>query len=155
MDDQSPQTPQEKTARAVVAAFNDMEVETIISHRDPNSRRIFLPASMGLKPQNNASYLSSLQKLRAIFHNFSLTINDLLEDRDKKRICMWLSAKADTVAGEYVNEYMWLLDFDDKGKVLLSKEFSDSVMEREFFPKLQAAMTKQQAEQTAAGAQEI
>ena len=55
-------------------------------------------------------------------------INDLLEDKDNRRICMSLSAKADTAAGEYVNEYMWLLDFDESGtKIRRSKEYSDTV----------------------------
>ena len=62
---------------------------------------------------------------------------------------MWLSARADTVAGEYVNEYVWLLDFDEEGRILGSKEFSDSVMEREFYPKLREAMKKKQQQQQA------
>ena len=57
---------------------------------------------------------------------------------------MWLSARADTAAGEYVNEYVWLLDFDDKGeKITRSKEFSDALMARDFFPKLKEAMGRQ------------
>ncbi len=147
----TPPTPQRRTAEAVVEAFNKMDVEAIVSHRNEKCTRIFLPASMGLQPQDNATYFSSLQKLRAIFHNFSLTINDLLEDKEKRRLCMCLSARADTVAGEYINEYMWLYDFDDKGKIVVAKEFSDSVMEREFFPNLKAAMIEQQAEQANSG----
>jgi len=149
-----PPTPQRRTAEAVVAAFNAMDVEAIISHRHEKCTRIFLPTSMGLQPQDNTTYSSSLKKLTAIFHNFSLTINDLIEDKDAQRICLWLSAKADTLAGEYVNEYMWLLDFDAEGEILSSKEFSDSVMEREFYPKLRDAMIKQQQEQQHAGAAE-
>lgn len=142
-----PPTIQKGTAEALVGAFNEMDVEAIMSYRDENCTRIFLPASMGLSPQDNAKYRSSLQNLRAIFLDFSLTINDLLEDKEKRRICMWLSARANTVAGEYVNEYMWLYDFNEDGKILVAKEFSDSVMERDFFPKLRAAMDKHQAEQ--------
>jgi len=147
MDPHEGFSSQRRTAIAVVKAFNEMNVETIVSYRSPECSRIFLPTSMGLRPQDNATYFSSLQKLRAISHNFSLTINDLLEDKEKRRICMQLSARADTVAGEYVNEYIWLYDFDDNGKIVVAKEFLDSVMEREFYPKLKAAMMKQQAEQ--------
>ena len=137
-------TLQRKTAEAVVAAFNAMDVDAILSHRTSNSTRVFLPASMGLPPQDNATYCRSLKSLSAIFHNFNLTINDLVEDKEAQRICLWLSARADTVAGEYVNEYMWLMEFDEDGKIEGSKEFSDSVMEREFFPKLKEAMRMQQ-----------
>lgn len=45
------------------------------------------------------------------------------------------------MAGEYVNEYMWLLDFDESGeKITCSKEYSDTILARDFFPKLKAAM---------------
>ena len=45
------------------------------------------------------------------------------------------------MAGEYVNEYMWLLDFDESGeKITRSKEYSDTALARDFFPKLKAAM---------------
>lgn len=148
MNDAGEVSVQRKTAEALVTAFNDMNVEAIVSYRHPMCQRIFLPASMAIEPQDNAQYFSSLQKLRAVFHNFSLTVNDLLEDKDAGRICMWLGAKADTAAGEYINEYMWLLDFDADGKILTSKEFSDSVMERDFSPKLRAAVKKQLAEQS-------
>ena len=146
MDETQSRTTQRRTAEAVVAAFNAMDVEAIMSHRNEQCTRTFLPTSMGLQPQDNATYYSSLKALKAIFHDFSLTINEMIEDKEARRICMWLSAKADTLAGEYVNEYMWLLHFDSSGKISSSKEFSDSVMEREFFPKLKAAMVKQQAQ---------
>lgn len=137
-----------RTAEALVAAFNNMDVDTIVSYRSPKASRRFLPLSMGLADQDNATYHHSLLKLRAIFHNFSLKINDLLEDKDANRVCLSLNARANTMVGEYVNEYMWLLDFDETGsKILLSQEFSDTVMERDFYPKLKAAMEKQQAEQ--------
>lgn len=142
-------SPQRQTAAAVVAAFNAMDVDAIISHRATDALRYFVPATMGHKPQGNETYAGSLRRLRAIFQTFSLTINDILEDGETHRICMWLTAKADTTAGEYVNEYVWLLDFDETGtKITTSKEYSDTLMSKEFFPKLEAAMKAQRAGQT-------
>ena len=136
-------SPQRKTAESLVAAFNDMDVDRIIAHRSPDCLRFFIPTSMGFSPQDNATYGDSLHQLTTIFHNFSCTINDLLEDKQANRICLYLSARGDTVAGEYVNEYMWLLDFDESGeKITRSKEYSDTAMARDFFPKLKAAMTE-------------
>lgn len=143
----SSRTPQRRTAEALVAAFNAMDVPAIMSHRAPHCIRTFLPLSMNIPSQNNTTYHSSLQKLVSVFHNFSLTTNDLLEDVGARRISLWLSARADTLAGEYVNEYVWLLDFDGEGKIVGSREFSDSVMERDFWPKLKAAMAMQQQQQ--------
>ena len=131
------------TAEAVVAAFNSMDVDGIISHRSPDCLRNFIPKSMGFPPQDNATYGDSLHQLTGVFHNFSCTIIDLLEDKQANRICLYLRARGDTVAGEYVNEYMWLLDFDESGeKITCSKEYSDTALARDFFPKLAAAMTK-------------
>ena len=131
-----------KTAEAVVAAFNNMDVDGIIARRSPGCRRHFIPKSMGNSPQDNATYRDSLRQLSGVFQNFSCTINDLLEDEQANRICLYLSARGDTVVGEYVNEYMWLLDFDESGeKITCSKEYSDTILARDFFPKLKAAMT--------------
>ena len=135
-----------QTAEAIVNAFNSLDVDAIVSYRSPDCLRYFLPASMGNKPQDNATYARSLHQLRAIFKNFSLEVNDMLEDREAHRMCLWLSARADTAAGEYVNEYCWLLDFDETGtKIKKTKEYSDTLMAKEFFPKLQAAMKAHQA----------
>ena len=136
-------SPQRQTATAVVAAFNEMDVDKIMSYRSPDCIRHFVPESIN-KPQNNSTYARSLHQLRAIFHNFSLTVSETIEEGS--RLCMFLSARADTVAGEYVNEYVWLLDFDENGtKILNTKEYSDTLMAKEFYPKLQAAMEMQQA----------
>ena len=132
-----------RTAESLVAAFNNMDVNGIIAHRSPDCLRHFIPTSMGFPPQDNATYGHSLNQLLTIFHNFSCTINDLIEDKQANRICLYLSARGDTMAGEYVNEYMWLLDFDESGeKITRSKEYSDTALARDFFPKLKAAMVE-------------
>ena len=140
------ESSQRRTALAVVEAFNSMDIDRIISYRSPECNRHFLPDSMGNKPQNNATYAKSLHQLVAIFKNFSLTVTDLLEDKETHRICMWRNARADTMAGVYINDYVWLLDFDKTGqKITCSKEYSDTLMSKEFYPKLEAAMKAFQA----------
>ena len=136
-------SPQRRTAESLVAAFNNMDVASIIAHRSPDCLRHFIPTSMGFPPQDNATYRDSLHQLSGIFHNFDCIINDLLEDKQANRICLYLTARGDTMAGEYVNEYMWLLDFDESGeKITCSKEYSDTLLARDFFPRLKAAMTE-------------
>ncbi|CAD6592061.1 MAG: hypothetical protein ASARMPRED_005961 [Alectoria sarmentosa] len=140
---------QRKTAEAVVAAFNNMDVDGIMAYRSPDCLRHMIPKSLGFKPQDNARYGDLLHQLTAIFDNFSCTINDLVEDKQANRICLYLSARGDTLIGEYVNEYMWLLDFDEDGeKIICSKEYSDTAMARDFFPKLQAAMIERHKQAT-------
>jgi hypothetical protein len=140
-------SPQRQTAEAIVAAFNVMDIDRIMSFRSPDCMRHIVPLSLGLKPQDNAKYLTELQRLKPIFNNFSLTINDVLEDHEFHRVCLWLSARADTAAGEYVNEYMWTMTFDKSGQKLVHvQEFVDTVVNKEFWPKLLAAMREKQAQ---------
>jgi len=134
---------QRQTAEAIVAAFNVMDIEKIMSFRSSSCMRHIVPASLRLPPQDNAHYLEQLLKLKPIFENFSLSIKDIVEDRESHRICMWLSARADTAAGEYINEYMWTMDFDETGKELMQvREFVDTVVNKEFWPKLVVAVKK-------------
>ena len=76
-----------------------------------------------------------------MFHNYSLTCHDTTEDVPGRRIVMYLTARGDTDVGEYVNEYVWFLDFDESREQILGhKEFVDTIMNRDFWPKLAAAM---------------
>ncbi|KAL8811416.1 MAG: hypothetical protein Q9200_001819 [Gallowayella weberi] len=154
-----PDSSQKRTALALVDAFNRMDVPAIIAFRDPACLRHFYPTAMAQNPQDTRSYAQSLTALHAIFRNFSLTIDELIEDSSnptRPRICMWLSAKADTAVGEYVNEYVWLLDFNETGeKIVRTKEFSDNLMARDFFPKLREAMGKERERKAAEKAQAI
>jgi ketosteroid isomerase-like protein len=98
---------------------------------------------MRLAPQDNAVYEKSLHSLKTVFQNFNLDVHEVIEDVEARKVVMWLSARADTAAGEYVNEYMWVLEFDESGeKVVEVKEFVDTVMQREFWPKLQESMRR-------------
>jgi hypothetical protein len=136
-----PPTPQRQTADKLIVAFNRMDIPAIMSFRTPTCTRYLLPQSMKLGPQDNATYEKSLYSLKTVFQNFNLDVHEVVEDVKARKVVMWLSARADTAAGEYVNEYMWVLEFDESGeKVVKVKEFVDTVMQREFWPKLQESM---------------
>lgn len=139
---------QRQTAEAVVEAFNRMDIDTIISYRSPDCQRHILPSTLGHPPTNNDQYKASLERLKPIFSDFSLVVKDVLEDKENRRIAMYLQARADTLAGEYVNEYQWTLDFNGTGtKITKVSEFVDTVMNRDFWPKLLHAMKEHKAAQ--------
>ena len=141
-------TPQRQTALAVVDAFNRMDIDEIISHRSSDCMRYILPSTLGHSPTNNEQYAAHLRKLKPVFQNFNLTVNDVLEERESHRICMYLRARADTLAGEYINEYMWTLDFDETGtKITKVNEFVDTGVNVNFWPKLARAMRDTQSAQ--------
>ncbi len=141
MEDQP--SRQRLTADKVVAAFQAMDIKTIDSVRAPECQRIILPRSLKLPASNNAEYSRHLQQLVPIFKNFHLIVNDVIEDPKARKIVMHLIAHADTVVGEYNNEYVWFMDFDEEGeKIVAWKEFVDVGVNRDFWPKLQAARNK-------------
>lgn len=132
---------QRQTAEAAVAALNNMDVAAYISLRSPDCIREIVPKSLKISQADNDTYERHLNRLHPIFRNFELTVNDVVEDRDARKICMWLSARADTVVGEYVNEYVWTMTFDESGeKIVHMREFVDAIVQREFWPKLREAM---------------
>jgi ketosteroid isomerase-like protein len=143
---------QRQTAEAVVDAFNRMDIDAIIAYRSDDCMRRILPSTLGHPPTNNKQYRASLERLIKIFSNFSLTINDVVEDNEARKICMYLKARADTLAGEYVNEYMWTLSFNASGtKIINATEFVDTVMNKDFWPLLLAAMKIQQGSESSTG----
>lgn len=136
---------QRLVAEELVDDFNRMDIDNIISKRAEGCMRHILPASMGQKPMNNAQYRATLEQLLPIFKNFELTVHDVLEDREARRVSMYVKARADTLAGEYLNEYQWTMTFDESGqKIVHWSEFVDASIYYGFFPKLRAAMRDHQ-----------
>lgn len=133
-------TAQRKTADALVDAFNSMSIPDIVALRKPGCQRTILPYSLHYPPQSNETYRSQLQTIIPAFRNFSLTVYEIIEDVRQKKITMHLKARADTAAGEYLNEYMWILTFDGEGMIEDQKEYVDVGVNRDFFPKLQRAL---------------
>lgn len=101
--------------------------------------------------------MSSLRSLTTVFHNFELEVQETIEDARARKVVLFLCARADTVVGEYRNEYVWVLEFEGVGdgvgeggegeggdgvgpRIVRQVEFVDSVMARDFFPKLKEAM---------------
>ena len=91
-------TPQRETANALVAAFNAMDVDTIMSLRSPTCVRQIRPRSLGHEPQSYAATAQSMSRLRTVFQNFRLTVEDVIEDVGARKICLWLNVRGDTSA---------------------------------------------------------
>ena len=141
-----PPTRQRQAADALVAAFNAMDVPAIIALRSPTCMRQILPAAMKIPNTSNEAFGHHLDSMVKVFQNYELTCHELVEDVAARKIVMWLTARADTAAGEYASEYMWTLDFDESGeKIVWQKEFVDSGMSRDFWPKLRESVKKAEA----------
>lgn len=145
-------SPQRETANRLITAFNAQDTETIISLRTLNCTRNFLPSSLNLSPQSNSRYLAELNSLNGIFTSFRLTVNDVIEDTEQRKIVMFVAAEGQTVVGEYKNEYVWKMGFDEEARICEWVEYVDAGMVRDFFPRLKAEMGRRAS--AGAGAKE-
>lgn len=143
-----------QTADAIVAAFNSMDTSAIISLRTPTCERVFRPSSLKYAPQSNAVYLANLNSMKALFTSFHITVTDCIEGTStdaegikKRKIVMFVEAKGETPVGEYRNEYVWKMGFEEGGeRVDEWVEYVDVGMTRDFYPKLKGEMEKRARE---------
>jgi hypothetical protein len=135
-------SPQRETANRLIAAFNAQDTESIISLRTPNCTRNFLPSSLNISPQSNSRYLAELNSLNGIFISLHLTVQDVIEDTEQRKIVMFVAAEGETVVGEYRNEYVWKMNFDEEARICEWVEYVDAGMVRDFFPRLKAEMAR-------------
>ncbi|CAO2657167.1 Nn.00g032930.m01.CDS01 [Neocucurbitaria sp. VM-36] len=141
-----------QTADAIVAAFNSMDIDTIVSLRTPDCQRVFLPTSLKYKPQSNEAYRANLTGMKSIFNSFQITVNDVIEgtsetstegNGQRKKIVMFVSARGGTPVGEYKNDYVWKMAFEEKGaRVSEWVEYVDVGMTRDFYPLLMGEMAR-------------
>ncbi|KAF2022352.1 hypothetical protein BU24DRAFT_43552 [Aaosphaeria arxii CBS 175.79] len=142
---------QRQTANKLVEAFNALDVPTILSLRTPNCLRTILPSSLNQPSSNNEAYLAQLNLMKTVFRSFQVTVNDVIEgisDTDGRvKIIMYVSARGETPAGEYRNEYVWKMGFDEDGeKISEWSEYVDANMARNFYPKLMEVVKRQREE---------
>lgn len=144
-----------QTALAIVSAFNKMDIETIISLRTPTCKRTFLPTSLNLPPQTNAASRAQLNGMKSVFANFHVTVTDIIEGfstspdgaQQRKKIVLYVEATGQTPVGEYKNEYVWKLAFDEEGgKVDEWSEYVDVGKTRDFYPLLRGEMVRRMTE---------
>ncbi|KAF2141346.1 uncharacterized protein K452DRAFT_272138 [Aplosporella prunicola CBS 121167] len=116
-----------RNTMAIIDGFNRMDTLSVLAFRAPNFTREILPSSLGVPVQDSAGFQRSLNMSRAVFHSFSLVVNDMLEDGPARKVCLWLTAEANTVAGPFRWEMVWSFKFDDAGRQVVHwREFVES-----------------------------
>ncbi|KAJ4293100.1 hypothetical protein N0V90_008382 [Kalmusia sp. IMI 367209] len=148
-----------QTADMILAAFNTMDTHRIVSLRTPGCQRVFLPSSLHLTPQSNTAYLANLNAMKAVFTSFQVTATDIIEGtsrddegRERVKIVMFVEARGETAVGEYRNDYVWKMGFEEGGgRVDEWIEYVDASMFRDFYPKLKAETARRAMEKTSDG----
>ncbi|GME50466.1 hypothetical protein GTA08_BOTSDO07812 [Neofusicoccum parvum] len=124
-----PPSRQRASALEIVAAFNrnNIDAQTVASFRAPGFLREVLPASLNQPPQDAHAFQRTLNMYRAVFRHYCLDVREVVDDVPSRKVCLWLTARADTVAGKYVCDMVWSLTFDETGtRVVVWKEFLDA-----------------------------
>ncbi|KAF2110301.1 hypothetical protein BDV96DRAFT_583787 [Lophiotrema nucula] len=143
-----------QTADAVVEAFNASDPHRIVALRSPTCTRIFLPSSLNFPAQDNSEYLAQLLRINGVFTAFKIVVDDVIEGtstnveglEQKKKIVMYVKALGETAVGEYRNEYVWKMAFDEDARISEWSEFVDVGMARDFLPKLRAELQRRRVE---------
>jgi hypothetical protein len=136
---ESPST-RHQVALSVIQGYNESNIDSLMSYRAPNCIHQVLPASLAPPPMNNDAFRAYVSRIMPLFRNFTVTTKDLIEDPVANKVAIWASSTADTDAGPYANEYMFVLHFNSDCKVEKILEFVDSAFSKEFFGKLMAQM---------------
>lgn len=81
--------------------------------------------------------------MNGLFTSFAITVTDTVEDLANRKIVMFVSAKGETPVGQYNNEYVWKMGFDESGeKISEWVEYVDAGMARDFYPKLMGELKR-------------
>ncbi|KAI1365922.1 hypothetical protein F5Y08DRAFT_338139 [Xylaria arbuscula] len=133
-----------QTALAVIDSYNKWDFEAISALRSEDCVQLILPQSLGRPPMNNAEYKAYFSPLMPLFQEFTVTINDLVEDEKENKVVMWAKSTATTAIGPYANEYVIILHMNESGdKIAKFIEFVDSQFSATFFAKLREHLAQQ------------
>lgn len=136
-----------QTADRLVAAYNAMDIDTIIALRTPDCKRVFLPSSLKYSSQSNEFFKANLIAISQIFTSFKVIVDDVIEGTssltNQKSIIMYISALGESSVGEYRNQYVWKMGFEEGGERIKEwSEFVDVGVARDFYPLLKGEMVR-------------
>lgn len=128
---------QRETADEVIAAFNAWDIERIMGVRAENCVQQVLPRSLGREEMDNATYRPYFSAIMPLLKGFTVTVHEVIESKEERKIMIWASSVAESVIGPYQNEYCLILYFNEAGdKLVKFLEYVDSKWSAEFFGRL-------------------
>ncbi|KAI0534836.1 hypothetical protein GGR58DRAFT_504932 [Xylaria digitata] len=127
-----------QTALAVIDSYNKWSIEAIMGLRAEDCVTQILPRSLGRPAMDNATYETWFKSMMPYFKDFTVTIDDVIEDPAGNKVAIRARSTASTEIGPYNNEYVVILHMNEAGdKITKFLEFVDSSNSVTFFPKLQ------------------
>jgi hypothetical protein len=127
------------TALAMIAAFEDLDVEKHLSLRAPNCTHLLAPdTAITQPPFSNSDFETHLMKLRGVIEQFPVWPKEVMEDEQQNRVIVWATGQPtfrkelrdDGLTEEewvYKGEYIFIFSMDESGeKIERVVEFLDS-----------------------------
>ena len=147
--DQPTRTHLLRTAAAFVESYNVWTMSAIMAIRSPSCVHRILPEAYGIAPLPNAAYEAFLGPFIALFKNVEVVIVDEKEtmvDVDARKVSIRMKGCSNTIAGEYRNEYIFILTMSEDGDLVDEVvEFLDSRSSNDFNQRMMAVMSKEAA----------
>jgi ketosteroid isomerase-like protein len=85
----------------------------------------------------NLEYVAHITPILPLFHKFHMKIHEVIEDIVANKIVISATGSAETLAGPYRNDYIFVLSFNKRGdKVTKVVEFVDSKAALDFTAKI-------------------
>jgi hypothetical protein len=127
------------TALAVVAGYNEWNMDAILAPRAENCTHRVYPARLNRPAMNNTAYNEYFSNFLPYFRNFNVTVIDAYVDEQANRVALQAKSSAESVVGPYANEYVLMLKMTEcQDKIYEFREFIDSEYSAMFFPNLTA-----------------
>lgn len=132
------------TAKTLFDALNKWNIEEIMALRTPDCVHRLLPSSLDQPPLDNDAFRQFVEHVMlGIPKGFNFVTDEKapLVDESAGKVVVFAKSRAETVAGLYANEYIFVVTMDENGtKVAGVDEFADATIVKDFLPKFEAAM---------------
>ena len=133
----------EETANAVIAGYQEWDIEKILLPRAANCTQQVIPYSLNRPILNNEQYREFFAGVMPHFKNWKLHVISMIVDETRSKVCVHARSTAETALGPYANEYsVFMTMTEDHEKATEILEFVDSKYSDDFFVRLRAHQEK-------------
>ncbi|KAF2707612.1 hypothetical protein K504DRAFT_458108 [Pleomassaria siparia CBS 279.74] len=139
-----PNSPLHKIGQAFLSAFTNLSASEHLALRADDCLHVFAPASVGItEAKTNAVFGSHVTSLGRVLAHFPVTAKEMFVNEAGRQVTIWATGvpefREEAKGGDdddddddgggdwdYVGEYIFILDVDERGKIKRIIEFLDS-----------------------------
>ncbi|KEF56062.1 uncharacterized protein A1O9_07643 [Exophiala aquamarina CBS 119918] len=131
-----------ETAIALVEAFETWTIDALLAKRSTKSTQHFLPESLGRSAQDIDGFRRHIEFLMPLVPDgfkVNARYKEPMVDEAARKVAVFAKCSANTVAGPYHNEYIFIIHLNEDGTLADKvEEFLDSSLVRELESRLAA-----------------